>query len=105
MPGGGELRIFTGKVALDAEYARTHPEVPPGNYAMLAICDTGDGSNAESLRALERKAVIRKGRSLGLTACYDVIDQLGGHLCVSRHACETAIKVDLPCRGGIRTRS
>ena len=105
MPGGGELCIFTGKVALDAEYARTHPEVPPGNYAMLAICDTGDGSNAESLRALERKAVIRKGRSLGLTACYDVIDQLGGHLCVSRHACETAIKVYLPCRGGIRTRS
>ena len=49
MPGGGELRVFTGKVALDAKYARTHPEVPPGNYAMLAICDTGDGSNAESL--------------------------------------------------------
>ena len=99
MPGGGELRILTGMVALDAEYARTHPEVPPGSYAMLAICDTGDGSNAESLNALKGKAVIRKGRSLGLTACYDVIDQLGGHLCVSRHAYETVTKIYLPCAG------
>jgi hypothetical protein len=103
MPGGGELRILTGNVALNVEYARTHPEVPPGSYAMLAICDTGDGSNAESLRALERKAVIRKGRSLGLTACYDVIDQVGGHLCASRHAYETVIKVFLPCCRGMRT--
>ena len=70
-------------------YARTHPEVPPGDYAMLTIRDTGDGSNAESLNALEGEAVIRKGRSLGLTACYDVIDRLGGHLCVSRLAHET----------------
>ena len=105
MPGGGELCVLTGKVALDAKYARTHPEVPPGNYAMLAICDTGDGSNAESLHSFERKVVIRKGRSLGLTACYDVIDRLGGHLFVSRHAHETVIKVYLPEAGGIPTDS
>ena len=72
MPAGGELCILTSKVALDAEYTRTHSEVPQGNYAMLAIRDTGDGSNAESLKALKSEAVIRKGRSLGLTACYDV---------------------------------
>ena len=97
MPAGGELCILTSKVALDAEDTRTHWEVPQGNYAMLAIRDTGNGSNAESLKALKRKAVIRKGRSLGLTACYEVIDQLGGHLCVSRHAHETVIKIYLPC--------
>ena len=45
---------------------------------MLAIRDTGDGSNAASLEALGHKVAIRKGRSLGLAACYDVIDQLGG---------------------------
>ena len=66
---------------------------------MLTIRDTGDGSNAESLNALKGKAVIRKGRSLGLTACYDVIDQLGGHLCVSRHAHETVVKIYVPCAG------
>jgi hypothetical protein len=99
MPGGGELRILTGKVALDAEYARTHPEVPPGDYAMLAIYDTGDGSIAKSLGTIEREAIICKGRSLGLTACYDVIDRLGGHLCVSHLAHDTVIKIYVPCVG------
>jgi signal transduction histidine kinase len=103
MPAGGELCILTGKVALDAEYTRTHPEVPPGNYVMLKIRDTGDGSNAKSFQPLGRKAVIRKGRSLGLIACYEVIDRLGGHLCVTRHAHETVIKVYLPRAGGMPT--
>ena len=97
MPAGGAVCILTGTVALDAEYARTHPEVPPGDYAMLTIQDTGDGSNAANLKALKPKAGIRKGRALGLAACYDVIDQLSGHLCVSRHAHETVIKIYLPC--------
>jgi hypothetical protein len=97
MPAGGALYILTGNVALDAGYARTHPEVPPGNYAMLTIRDTGDRSNAVSLDPLGRDAPIRKGRSLGLTACYNVIDQFGGHVCVSRHASETVIKIYVPC--------
>ena len=96
-PADGTVCIVTGRVALDAEYARTHPEVPPGDYAMLTIQDTGDGSNAANLKALKPKAGIRKGRALGLAACYHVIDQLSGHLCVSRHAHETVIKIYLPC--------
>ena len=96
MPAGGALCILTDNVALDAEYARTHPEVPPGNYAMLTIRDTGR-SNAASLDPLGRDAPIRKGRSLGLTACYNVIDQFGGHLCLSRYARETVIKIYVPC--------
>jgi signal transduction histidine kinase len=97
MPAGGALYILTGNVALGAEYARMHPEVPPGNYAMLTIRDTGDGSNAASLETLGHTVRIRKGRSLGLVACYNVIDQFGGHVCVSRHAAETVIKIYLPC--------
>ena len=97
MPAGGALCILTGNVALDTAYARTHPEISPGNYAMLTICDTGDRSNAARFDSLGRDAPIRKGRSLGLTACYNVIDQFGGHVCVSRHASETVIKVYLPC--------
>ena len=97
MSAGGELCIMTGTIVFDADYARTHPEVPPGDYAMLTIRDTGDGSNVASLKGYESS--IRKGRSLGLAACYDVIDQLGGHLCVSRHAHETVVKIYVPCAG------
>ena len=99
MPVGGELCILTGKVVLDAEYTRTHPEVPPGDYAMLAISDTGDGSNVASLEALGHELPIRKGRSLGLAACYGVIDRLSGHLCVSRLAHQTVVKIYVPCAG------
>ena len=97
MPAGGALCILTGNVALDTAYARTHPEISPGNYAMLTICDTGDRSNAARFDPLGRDAPIRKGRSLGLTACYNVIDQFGGHVCVSRHASETVIKIYVLC--------
>jgi hypothetical protein len=105
MPAGGAVCIVTGTVALGAEYARTHPEVPPGDYAMLTIRDTGDGSNAASLKALKRKTGICKGRTIGLAACYEVIDQLSGHLCVSRQAHQTVIKIYLPCAGRMRVRA
>lgn len=89
-----------GRTTRDAEYARTHPEVPPGDYAMLTIRDTGDGSNVASLEALGHKAGVRKGRSGRTHAdCYDVIDQPGGYLCISRQADETVIKIYLPCAG------
>ena len=97
MPAGGELNILTGTVALDMDYARTHPEVPPGEYAMLTIRDTGDGSNAATRKTLDEEVNIHKGRSLGLTACYNIIERLSGHLCVSRLAGETVIKIYLPC--------
>jgi hypothetical protein len=56
MPAGGAVCILTGTVALDAEYARTHPEVPPGDYAMLTIsghrrrveCDKPQSPEAQS---------------------------------------------------------
>jgi signal transduction histidine kinase len=97
MPAGGELSILSGTVDLDADYARTHPEIPAGDYAMLVIRDTGDGSNLASLKALAHEPAIRKGRSLGFAACYSIIDRLGGHLCVSRQAHETVIKIYLRC--------
>jgi signal transduction histidine kinase len=99
MPAGGELCIITGTVVLDANYARTHPEIPPGDYAMLTIRDTGDGSNVASLKALGYEPSIHKGRSLGLAASYGVIDRLSGHLCVSRLAHETVVKIYVPCAG------
>jgi hypothetical protein len=97
MPAGGALCILTGNVALDAEYVQMHPEIRPGNYAMLTIRDTGHRSNVATRDPLGREASIRKGRSLGLVACYNVIAQFGGHVCVSRHACETVIKIYVPC--------
>jgi hypothetical protein len=69
MPAGGALSILTGTVALDAGYARTHPEVSPGDYAMLTIRDTGDGSNAAKRSAFAKPwlALLRSESRLVLS--------------------------------------
>ena len=106
-PGARRTRCYAdGRCALDprrddpqdAEYARTHPEVPPGEYAMLTIRDTGDGSNAANLKALKpgRKSA-RVGRSDSPPAMMSLISSAGTF--VLGHAHETVIKMTYP---GIR---
>ena len=43
MPGGGRLTIELANKVLDENYARQHAEVTAGDYAMLAVSDTGHG--------------------------------------------------------------
>src|SRR5207302_8376944 len=43
MPDGGKLVIETASVVLDENYAKMHGDVRPGEYAMIAVSDTGTG--------------------------------------------------------------
>jgi signal transduction histidine kinase len=54
MPAGGRLTLSTGVASLDEHYQSLHPEIAPGEYAMIAVTDDGEGMTAEvAARAFE----------------------------------------------------
>ncbi|MEX1205294.1 MAG: PAS domain S-box protein [Dongiaceae bacterium] len=84
MSQGGKLTLETANVHLDSGYAARNAEVTPGDYAMLAISDSGVGMPPEVIeRAFEPFFTTKgpgKGTGLGLSMVYGFVKQSGGHL-------------------------
>jgi CheY-like chemotaxis protein len=101
MPSGGKLLIEVAESALDADYAKVHPEVRIGRYVCLAITDTGGGMTKEvQERAFEPFFSTKptgSGTGLGLSMVYGFVKQSGGHvLMYSEPGHGTTVRLHLP---------
>jgi PAS domain S-box-containing protein len=83
MPNGGKFTIELSNTMLDDSYVSVAHEVPPGQYVLLAISDTGTGMAPEVLaRAVEPFFTTKsdgQGTGLGLSMAFGFVKQSGGH--------------------------
>ncbi|MDO3445559.1 response regulator [Agrobacterium sp. V1] len=101
MDGRGRLTIETANAVLDDDYARTHDDVNPGQYVLVAVTDTGSGIPPDIIEhVLEPFFSTKtegKGSGLGLSMVYGFLKQSGGHLRIySEVGLGTSMKLYMP---------
>jgi signal transduction histidine kinase len=101
MPDGGKLTIETSNSYLDDAYCRQNPEIDPGQFAMIAVTDTGSGMTTKVVaRAFDPFFTTKepgKGTGLGLSQVYGFVKQSRGHVKIYSEPGEgTTVKMYFP---------
>ena len=97
MPQGGKLCIAASNVSVGQQ----HPGVPPGDYVVLTIADTGVGMSAEIIERVFDPFFTTKdvgrGTGLGLSQVYGFVRQSGGQVTIASKPGEgTTVTLFLP---------
>lgn len=101
MPEGGQLTIETCNIALDWPQEVGAGRVPPGDYVLICVSDTGSGMSPEILEKVFEPFFTTKpigqGTGLGLSMVYGFVRQSGGHVSLySQPGVGTTVKLYLP---------
>jgi two-component system cell cycle sensor histidine kinase/response regulator CckA len=102
MPRGGRLTIETSQVYFPARSPSDPAVMNPGEYALIAVTDTGHGMDQDTLaRIFEPFFTTKKpgeGTGLGLSVVYGIVEQSGGDIRVeSQVGRGSTFKIYLPC--------
>jgi PAS domain S-box-containing protein len=103
--GVGRVTIETANLVFDDEYCSVHPDVPMGEFVMLAVSDNGCGMDQQTQDKLFEPFFTTKapgkGTGLGLSTVYGIIMQNGGFINVySEVGCGTTLKIYMPRSAG-----
>jgi two-component system cell cycle sensor histidine kinase/response regulator CckA len=105
MPSGGTIRIETEQVRLTEEFRRDRAVVPPGDYALISVRDSGCGIPPERLSKIFEPFYTTKrpgeGTGLGLSTAYGIVKQSGGFIFVDSVVGEgSTFQIYFPINGG-----
>ena len=101
MPAGGHLTMSTDLASLDEPYRSLHPEVEPGEYALISVTDDGEGMSPEvvahAFEPFYTTKDVGKGSGLGLSMVYGFVKQSNGHVAIySEVGLGTTVRIYLP---------
>jgi signal transduction histidine kinase len=84
MPDGGDLVFSTDSFQMGDDFIQKHGYGASGNYALLAVSDTGKGISEEHMRKIFEPLFTTKeegkGTGLGLAIVYGIVKQHNGFI-------------------------